>query len=63
MRTEFSCGNLRERGYLYKSDVDGSIILKLIFKKWVGGMDWNYLAQDRNTWRALVKAVLQLCVT
>jgi hypothetical protein len=28
--------------------IDGRIILKWIFKKWVGGMDWINLAQDRN---------------
>jgi hypothetical protein len=25
-----------------------------------GGMDWTGLAQDRNQWRALVKAVMNL---
>ena len=30
-------------------DVDGRIILKLIFKEWGGGnMDWIYLAQDMD---------------
>jgi hypothetical protein len=28
--------------------VDGRIILKLIFKKQDGGVDWIDLAQDRN---------------
>jgi hypothetical protein len=32
-------GNLRERDYLDKPDVDGRIILKYIFKKWDRGMD------------------------
>jgi hypothetical protein len=28
--------------------VDGRIILKSIFKRWHGGMDWITLAQDRD---------------
>ena len=27
-----------------------------------GGMDWIDLAQDKDRWRALVKAVMNLCV-
>jgi hypothetical protein len=41
-------------------DVDGRIILKWIFKKFDGGMDWIELAQDRDRWRALVNAVMNL---
>jgi hypothetical protein len=29
-------------------DVDGRIILKWILEKWDGGMDWIYLARDRD---------------
>jgi hypothetical protein len=42
--------------------LDGRIILKWILKKWVGGMDWIDLAQDRDRWRALVNAVMNLRV-
>jgi hypothetical protein len=44
------------------SGVDGRIILKGIFKKWDGGMDWIELAQDRDRWRVLVNAVMNVRV-
>jgi hypothetical protein len=34
------------------------IILRWVFRKWDGGMDWIDLAQDRDRWRALLKAVM-----
>jgi hypothetical protein len=40
--------------------VVGKIILKWIFKKHDGSMDWIELAQDRNMWQALVDAVMNL---
>jgi hypothetical protein len=42
--------------------VDGRIILKCIFKKWDGGMDWIDMAQDRDRWKALVCGVMNLAV-
>jgi hypothetical protein len=45
--TGFWWGNLRERNRLELPGVDGRIILRWIFRKWNGGMDWIDPAQDR----------------
>jgi len=37
-------GNLRDTDHLKFPFVDGTIILKLIFRKWDGGMEWIDLA-------------------
>jgi len=56
-------GIVNERDYLGDPGVDGRIILRWIIKKWdVGGMDWIEVAQDRDRWRALVNAVMNLRV-
>jgi len=55
-------GRLREGDRLKDLGLDWRILLKLIFKKWDGGMDWNDLAQDRGGWRAFVKVVMNLWV-
>jgi hypothetical protein len=55
------CSNHRGISLLHPG-VDGRIILKWIFKKGDGGMDWVELAQDRDRWRALVSAVMKLRV-
>jgi hypothetical protein len=51
-----------ERDHLEYPGVDGSTILRWIFRKYDGDMDWIHLAQDRDSWRALVKAIINLRV-
>jgi hypothetical protein len=55
-------GDLREGAHLTNLSVDGRIILKWIFNKWDGAMNWIELAQDRNRWRAAVNGVMNLRV-
>jgi hypothetical protein len=54
--TDFWCGNLKERYHLVDAGVDGRIIQDVGCE----GTDWIELAQDRDWWRALVNAVLNL---
>jgi hypothetical protein len=36
--------------------------IEMDLKKWVGGMNWTEMAQDRDRWRAPVNAVMKLRV-
>jgi hypothetical protein len=56
--TGFWWGNLRERDFLEDLSIDGKIILKWFFKRWDGGMDWNYLAQHKCRWQAPANALM-----
>ena len=56
-------GNRRERDYWGDLGVDGWIILGWISRRWdVGYMDWIGLVLDRDRWRTLVSAVMNLRV-
>ena len=52
MYTGFWWGNLRKKPLARpKSRWDDNITMGLQEVGWGGGMDWIYLAQDRDRWR------------
>jgi hypothetical protein len=55
-------GDLREGQHLGEPGVDERIILNWIFKNWDRAMDWIEMAEDRDRWRALVNALMNLRV-
>jgi hypothetical protein len=63
VRTGVWWGNLREVDHWADPGVDGRIILGWIFGKWdLVCVDWMELARDRDRWRALVSAVMNIRV-
>jgi len=62
MYTGFWWEDRRERDHLGDPGVEGRIILRWIFRMWYvgGGVDWIELAQVRDSWRALVNAIMNL---
>jgi hypothetical protein len=49
---------------MYSGILSGIVVHMPFFKKWDGwgGMDWIDLAHDRDTWRDVVNAVMNLRV-
>jgi hypothetical protein len=62
VHTGFWWRNLRETDDLKDPGVDGRIILKWIFRKWDGGMDYIDLTEDRDRCQAVVKAAVNFRV-
>jgi len=54
--------SLKEGNYLEDLGLDGRITLKWIFMNGMGGVDWINLAEDRERWRVLVTAEMNLWV-
>ena len=55
-------GKLKKGVYLEDRGIDGRIILKWLLEKWDGDTYWIDLAEDRDRWRAVVNAVMNLRV-
>jgi hypothetical protein len=55
-------GKPKEIDHQGDQDIGRIIILKWILGRNGGGMDWIYLAQNRDQWRALVNAAMNLRV-
>ena len=53
-------GKPTEKIHLYGIGVDRSIILERILKKWISMRIWVDSAQDRDYWRPLMNAALNL---
>jgi hypothetical protein len=51
---------VRGGDHLVDPGVDGRIILKWIFERLDGVIDCIYLSEDRDRWRAVVNAVMNL---
>lgn len=62
VHAEFQWGNLGERHHLEELVVGGKILLKLVFRKWVG-LNWTDVAQDRDKQHAVVNTVMNLQVS
>jgi hypothetical protein len=63
VHTGFWWGNLSERDHLEDPGSDGRIILRWNLQEvGCGDMEWIELAQDRDRWRAVVNAVMNLRV-
>jgi hypothetical protein len=63
VQTGFQLGGLRERKHLENLSVNWRIILKCIFSKEdEEGMDQIDLIQDKQKWRTLLKAAMNLWV-
>jgi hypothetical protein len=53
---------LNKRGTWIEIDLDMSMILKWVFKKLAGSVEWNDLAKNWDKFRALVKVVINFRV-
>jgi hypothetical protein len=52
----------RKKDHLKDRGVDGTMGSKWTLGRLVGGVEWIHLAQDRDRWRAVVNAMMNLLV-
>jgi hypothetical protein len=62
MCTGFWWENPKEKDNLKDQGVDGRMGSKWTLRRFFGGVEWIHLAQDRDRWRAVVNAVMNLQV-
>jgi hypothetical protein len=55
-------GNPEGKSHVEDQGVDGRMVWKWTLGRLVGGVEWIHLAQDRERWRAVVNAVMNLRV-
>jgi hypothetical protein len=55
-------GNPEGKNYLKDQGVDGRMGSEWTSVRLVGGVEWIHLAQDRDRWRAVVNAAMNLLV-
>jgi hypothetical protein len=61
--TGFRWESLKERDHLEDQGIGGRMGLEQLLGNLLGGgVDWIHLAQDRDEWRALMNAVMNLWV-
>jgi hypothetical protein len=60
--TGFWWERAKEKDHLEDQGVDGRMGSRRTLGRFVGGVEWNHLAQDRDRWRAVVSAVMNLRV-
>jgi hypothetical protein len=61
--TGFWSESPKEKDHLEDQGVDGRMGSKWSLRRhWLGGVEWIHLAQDRDRWRAVVNAVMNLQV-
>jgi hypothetical protein len=50
----------KEKDHLKDQGIDGMMGSKWTLERWVGGVEWIHLAQDRDHWQALMNTVMNL---